>query len=120
MKNMTNKIELLFNILVSMLNIGISQLCDLACRGSIISAGYDRLCMMLLEKRVVDGWETRLCGNFILFVITYVTLCSTILDLGSLFEKALKQLGNDFNYVIPPLNIYWKVVRSLSHSSGQL
>ena len=69
---MTNKIELLFNILVSMLNIGISQLCDLACRGSIISAGYDRLCMMLLEKRVVDGWETRLCGNFILFVITYV------------------------------------------------
>ena len=47
-------------------------------------------------------------------------LCSTILDLGSLFEKALKQLGNDFNDVIPPLNIYWKVVRSLSHSSGQL
>ena len=50
--------------------------------------------------------------------ISIIALCSTILGLGSLFEKALNQLGNDLNDVIPPLNIYWKVVRSLSHSSG--
>ena len=48
----------------------------------------------------------------------YLAQCSIIVGLGSLFENALKKLGNDFNDVIPPLNIYWKVVRSLSHSSG--
>ena len=39
------------------------------------------------------------------------TLCSIIVCLGSLFKNALNQLGDDFNDVIPPVNIYWKVGR---------
>ena len=37
--------------------------------------------------------------------------CSIIVCLGSLFKNALNQLGDDFNDVIPPVNIYWKVGR---------
>ena len=39
------------------------------------------------------------------------TQCSIIVCLGSLFKNALNQLGDDFNDVIPPVNIYWKVGR---------
>ena len=42
------------------------------------------------------------------------------MGLGSLFENALNQLGDDFNDVIPPLNIYWKVVRLLNHSFSSI
>ena len=51
---------------------------ELACVRIIISAGYDRLCFNAaeLERRVVDGWETRLCGNFILLVITCTSITS--------------------------------------------
>ena len=76
---------LLFNILVCMVNIEISRLFPQEeCLSWLVLCWYYYFCWLRstvldaaeLEMRVVDGWETRLCGNFILFVITCTSITS--------------------------------------------